>query len=414
MKRISLSSIILFALCVFFIMQYRLSPGETPFLLFGLIFLLLGGYIIVDLLNFSQKKYDLIKNSVLEVTILIVLGSAFYSSMIVRHQTSPEYGVHDIVLQQEQAVRFLLHGKNPYSTTYFGTPMEKWHYSDTEVNPALYHFVMEPFYVILPIPFYLMSNHTIGFFDSREVLWLLFGLTLVVAYLIPKEQENKRILITLLAFNPATLGYLLEGRSDFFAYFFLLLGLLFLQKKNFVWAGILVALSFCVKQSTWPFIPLYFLYIWISSDTKNVFHKTILFLKYIFPFILLSATIILPFYLWNPKAFLDSTVYYLSGNTQHSYPVSGYGFGMILHQMNIIKNVHDYFPFQTLQIVFGLPTLLLVSFYLIKAPSVQRLIICYALFLFVFWYFARYFNNSHVGYLSMLFITAYLWPNKND
>lgn len=409
-----LSSILLFPLVIFFIMQYRLSSGETPYLLFGIIFLLLLTYIIVDFLKIKQKVYDFVKTGLLGVIIVVVLGSGFGASMLVRHQTAPEYGVHDIILQQEAAIRYFLHGKNPYSETYFGTPMEKWNYSVTEINPALYHFVMEPLYLLLPLPFYVISNHTLGYFDAREVLWLLFGCLLLLAYFVPKDKENKRILITLLAFNPAMLGYTLEGRSDMFAYFFLFAGFFLLEKKKLFWAGVPIALSFAIKQSAWPFIPLYgiFLMYHAFQGKKYILDRCVSLIKNLSGFIILSLLFILPFYFWNMSAFTASTIYYLSGNVAHSYPISGYGFGMVLHQFNVIKDVHIYFPFQYFQIGFGIPVLLALCWYLWKNMTVQKLIVSYGVFLFVFWYFARYFNNSHVGYLSMVFITAYLWITK--
>ena len=119
--------------------------------------------------------------------------------------------------------------------------------------------------------------------------------------------------------------------------------------------------------------------------------------------------IMLPFYLWNPKAFLESTIFYLSGNDPHSYPVSGYGLGSLLHELGFIRNVHAYYPFVYWQVGIGIPVLAFLVWYLYKKATVGRLIFSYGVFLFVFWYLARYFNNSHLGYLSMVFITAYFW-----
>src|SRR5258706_7444812 len=176
MKNIKLDTILLFALLIPFIMTYRLSPGETPYWLFGLIFLVLFFYIIFDLgwFSYKEKTLSLIKNILLWILIFLSIGSAYFAAIVVRHQSAPQYNVHDIILQQEAAIRFFLHGKNPYAVTYFGTPLEKWHYSDTEVNPALYHFVMQPFYLLFPIPFYLVMGHTVGFFDARIPLFILF------------------------------------------------------------------------------------------------------------------------------------------------------------------------------------------------------------------------------------------------
>lgn len=407
MKTIKLDSALLFALAIPFIMTYRISPGDTPLWLFGSIFLGLLSYIVLDLINISVKKYFNLKQIVLWFVIIATIGSAFASAIIVRHQTSPLYNIHDIVLQQEAAIRFFLDGKNPYSTPYFGTLLEEWNYSDKEVNPALFHFVMEPFYLLFSLPFYFFGNRLFGFFDGRMPLLFLFLILLVFAAALVKDKTKRLLFLILLAFNPAMLGYTLEGRSDIFMFAFLFGGLYFLTSKRLSLGGLLMGLAFAVKQSVWPILPFYFAFVYFNS--KNILNT----LKNLLPFILVFSLILLPFVIWDFKAFIESTVFYLSGASQHSYPISGYGLGKMLNQMGIIKDVHTYFPFHYFQIIIGVPLALVLINYLKKSPSVSRLILVYGIFLFVFWYLSRYFNNSHLGYLSMVFITAYFWPTKD-
>jgi len=407
MKRISLNSILLFCLVIPFIMNYRLSWLETPFWLFGLIFLALLANISIDLLDFKEALYFKLKTIILWVVIVLSLGSGFLSAIIVRHETSPTYMIHDIILQQESAIRFLIHGKNPYTTSYFGTPLEKWNYSPNEINPALYHFVMEPLYVIFSIPFYFVSTKLFGFFDGRIPLLFLFLVLLFFAAKVPKENKNKLLFPMLLAFNPAYISYLMEGRSDIFMFTFLFAGFYFLYQKKNVLSGILFALSFAVKQSAWPLFPFYVAY--LALKLKNV--KKVIFA--LIPFAVTFAIFTGPFFLWGPHSFIESTVSYLSGTASHSYPISGYGLGMLLFQLGFIKDVHMYYPFIIWQIVLGIPLLLVLLKYLKKNTNIQTLIICYGIFLFVYWYISRYFNNSHLGYLSMVFLSAYFWPTEN-
>jgi uncharacterized membrane-anchored protein YitT (DUF2179 family) len=117
-----------------------------------------------------------------------------------------------------------------------------------------------------------------------------------------------------------------------------------------------------------------------------------------------------PFFIWDPKAFLESTIFYLSGSVSHSYPISGYGWGMVLRQLGIISDPHQNYPFWIWQLIFCLPFLIFLIRWLLKNPTVKNLIFSYGVFTFVFWYFSRYFNNSHLGYLSIVFLTAYFWP----
>lgn len=406
MNKIKLDSVLLFALLTPFIMTFRISPGTTPFWLFGLIFAGLLFYIILDILNLRQKSKFALKSFLLAFLIISSIGATSYSEIIVRHQTSPTYNIHDIILQQESAVRFLLHGENPYAITYFGTPLEDWHYSDTEVNPALYHFVMQPLYLIFAIPFYLVTTRTIGFFDGRIPLDFLFVSLLLMAWFFVKDKQKKLEFVTLLAFNPATLGYFIEGRDDIFMYPFLFAALILLYKKRMSWAGVPMALAFAIKQSAWPIFPFYFAYLYFQNkDIK----KTI---RQLLPFTLVFSTIVLPFVAWDAKAFFDSTIFYLSGNVPYSYPISGYGFGMILNDIGIIKDVHAPFPFWIFQITVGLSAGIALILWQKRRNTVSRLILSYAIFLFIFWYFSRYFNNSHLGYISMVLVTAYFWPEE--
>ena len=387
-------------------MTYRIGPSETPYWLFGLIFFGLFSYIALDIFKFAEGVIFRFKQIILWFLIFGVIGSAVFSAIIVRHKTHPAYMIHDIIIQQESAVRFLLHGKNPYSATYFDTPLAQWHYSDKDTNPALYHFVMEPFYLIFAIPFYLISSRIFGFFDGRMPLFFLFFAMFLIVWRLVKDKSKRLLFITLLAFNPAMLGYTLEGRSDIFMFAFLFLGLYLLHKKKFLLAGLPIALAFTVKQSVWPILPFYFAFIYCKN--KN-FKKT---LKDILPFVITFAAITLPFFFWNQKAFLDSTIFYLSGNIAHGYPISGYGWGMILTQMGVIKDANQYYPFQIWQAVIGIPLIAVLVKNLKNNLTVGRLILVYGIFLFVFWYFSRYLNNSHLGYLSLVFIAAYFWPDE--
>ena len=406
MKSLKLDSILAFVLIIPFIMTVRISPRETPYFLFGLIFAGLLLYLALDILKLKSVLYEKLKNITMWGLIIVVIISSFASAIIVRHESSPIYNVHDILVQQEAAIRFLLDGKNPYRETYHNTPLSDWHYSDKEENPALYHFVMQPFYLIFSLPFYPLFGRTIGYFDGRFPLLFLFFLSLAVAFRIIKDGEKRRSFVFLLTFNPLMVYYTLEGRSDFFMYGFLMAGFYLLHKSKYLLSAVLMGFAFAVKQSVWPLFPLYITYLWFKNKNKKDLIKPLSVLAMTF------GTIVLPFFLWDPKAFLDSTVFYLSGNALHSYPISGYGFGMLLNEFGFINDLKGNFPFIIPQIIVAMPTLALLINYLRKNSTVKNLILTYAVFLFVFWYFSRYFNNSHIIYLTILLTTAYFWPDE--
>lgn len=406
--KIRLDSILLPVLIFPFILNFRISWLETPFWLFGCVFFLLVFNICLDVYLSRHKSYEKIKTTLFWFISSIVIISSFVSAIIVRHQTSPIYMIHDTVLQQEAAVRFLVHGVNPYSADYFQTPLAKWHYSDFDTNPALYHFVDEPFYVIFAIPFYLFAGHVFGFFDGRIPLLVLFFISGILAWRIPKSNEKKNLFASLMLFSPAVLVYTLEGRSDIFMYTFALLSFYLLEKKKYTHSSVFLAMAFAIKQSIWPIFPFYFLYVYLKENGSKLFYKSLLFFACIF------LILTLPFYFWNGRAFIDSTIGYLSGKIEHSYPISGYGFSMVLVQAGFVKDVHKYFPFELFQLVFGLPVLLVSLRILVKNKTIKTMLFAYGIFLSVYWYFSRYFNNSHMAYLSLVFVTSYFWPDKSE
>jgi hypothetical protein len=300
----------------------------------------------------------------------------------------------------------LLTGKNPYNETYFGTPVEEFKYSETEKNPALYHFNLQPFYLLSAVPFYFIESRMIGFFDGRLPLYLMFFAMLVLGFRFIKDKENKLLFITLMAFNPMTLGFLLEGRSDMYMYPILFLSFVLLHKKKFALASATLAISFAIKQNAWPLFPLFAYFLYLKTPSYKQVGK------YLLIFLAVFGTIVLPFFAWDPKAFLDSTLFYLTGSVEHSFPISGYGFGTLLHELGFIKDKTIYYPFIVWQIIFAVPLLVILLKLLKRNPNTKTLIFCYGIFLFVFWYFSRYFNNSHIGFISSVLITAYFFPKE--
>ena len=403
---ISLLTVLLFILVPPLIINYTIFHDQQNPLYYGLIF---GLLLIVAATDFIKRKREIlpkIRTVAVWLIIIFTIGVGFVVYVSDRHKISPAYRTHDIVIQQEVAVRMLLTGKNPYKETYFETPLEEFKYSETEENPALYHFVMEPFYLLSAVPFYFLESRTIGFFDARVPLYIFFSLMLIMGFRFIKDRENKLLFITLMAFNPMTLGFLLEGRSDMFMFPFLFASFIFLYKQKFTLSAISLGLAFAIKQIAWPLFPLFIYFIYLK--TKNI-RQT---LKYSIISIGVLGAIVIPFFAWDPKAFLDSTVFYLSGQALHSYPVSGFGFSQLLLKLEVVKDANQYYPFIIWQTLFSIPILLILLKQVRKHPTMKTVIFSYGILLFVFWYFSRYFNNSHIGFISSVLITAYFFPEE--
>lgn len=412
----ALDAILLFILSIPVVMRYRILPIiGTPYWLFGVLFLILTLNIYLSLyirkntklINLNRLKYIFIW-----VTLGIVLFGTMITAIVDRSKTAPEFNVHDIILQQEEAMRFLLSGKNPYKENYLGTSLEKFNYAELgqrAINPALNYFVMPPWYLLFPFFFYFFSLPFFGFFDGRiALIFCMLGLLIILS----RWFKNKQIAILaviLTALNPATVDYLIEGRSDVFALFWFVASIFLLSKYRFSLASIVFGLALLSKQTIWFAIPFFYYYLFLLLKNK----------KSIIKYFLVTLTVVSifagPFVLWDAKSFFDSTVGYLSGGVKNGYPISGYGLGMVLYDLKVIKNIHGVYPFWLWQIVFGLPVLYGGLYLLKQKPTVSRLLSGYGFTLLIVWYFSRYFNNSHLGYLSSIFLIGIFkeWDENN-
>lgn len=398
MNLAAVNAILLFALAVPLVMKYRILPIEgTPYWLFGVLFVLLITNVFISLFS----KSDRVRHVCIWGSIAIALGGVMWTSIVDRARTAPALGVHDIILQQEAAMRYLIEGKNPYKETYFGTPVESFHYADSTgksaVNPALYHFVMPPWYLLFPFVFYYPATSILGFFDGRMVLGAGMIVTLYLLWRWFKNKELGILLVLLTALSPATVDYFIEGRSDGFVLPWLVGALFALDRRKWILSGILMGLSLMSKQTTWIILPYYMGFLWMKRKRAPLA-------------VLLGIVALLsaPFLLWDARAFIESTILYLSGNSLTSYPVSGYGLGMMLYEFGFIRDLGAYYPFIAWQLVASVPAVLFGFRWLKKSTSVSTLILAFSTTLFLFWYTSRYFNNSHVSFLSWIFALGVL------
>lgn len=410
---IKADTILAYALVVPYIMGYRLSPGSTPYWFFGIIFAFLLLYLAADLFWQKKKFYPRLKTTLAAFLVFGVLGPGLVSAIIVRHRHGPEYWVHDIILQLEAAIGLFLQGKNPYAVDYFGTPVELFPYTEDGLlmtNPALYHFVMPPFYLLFSTLFYFLSVSTAYFFDGRlPLMFLLFS----VLYLVIRNRQKltkKLSILFLFAYNPANLNYFMEGRSDWFGFAFLFFALWLLDRGQPVLAGLPLAFAFGSKQSIWPIFPFWLAYLYWQQ--KGYWPKRLVaVIKQMLLFGLAILIIFTPFLIWDSQAFINSTFRYLSGSLETAYPISGYGLGKLMVARGWV-DAHQYHPFWIYQAVVGLPLAGFLISQMKKRKSLSFLVFSYTIFLFVFWYFSRYFNNNHVSFLSLLLIAAWFFHEK--
>lgn len=342
----------------------------------------------------SEKQWK-IKYVLIALIFLLLIGKSFVAAVRMRYLYPRTYPVHDSIIQIEQAAKFLTQGQNPYGKNYQGIGMER----DWKDNPGVFHLIYLPFYLIFSTFFLNLFNTFFGCYDERLVHLLALMIILVFLWKRKNNHVLSSSLLIVFLFNPFFSHFFISGRNDVFVMALLLLTFILLEKKYFLWSTFFFALAFSSKQTAWLLAPVYFPYLaWCLKNKKLFWQAAIIF-------IFTVALIFFPFLISNPQGFIDDVYRYPSGSLKTSFPIMGYGFSWLLVQLKAL-NWKDYFPFWIFQIGIGLPVLGWLINFLKKNLSEKNLIYSYGIFLFVFWFFSRFFNDNYLGFLFNLFVLA--------
>ncbi|MFX0092997.1 MAG: hypothetical protein ACFFBD_14655 [Candidatus Hodarchaeota archaeon] len=347
---------------------------------------------------------------------LIILTSIFFvlipcfSEIALRLKYGPGTWAHDGgVLQTEEAMKCLLRGQNPYVEEYVNTPMiEYW-----AENPALYHLPYLPAFFLISLPVYSICSSIIGFYDQRIVYIIFYYFSfLLFGYLGEEETKPQTLLLALL--NPWITSFIIEGRNDIFIILILLL-IILLERKGYPHcAALMLGVGLAAKLTIWPIMPFYCLYrlkhiFPIREGDKRTIIKELSILMLVF---LVFCLITLPFFLWDPTAFIDDIFLFNSGLTEYPFPIrgnAGYGFASIVLFFGLVSSTSDYFPFWIFQLLFGIIPLYfgLKKVYLIENKKFWPTILFYYCCLtFILLFFGRFFHDNYIGYLFAILVLS--------
>ena len=339
--------------------------------------------------------------SVTLVVFLIVLAPTLLD-IAQRHQTAPYRFIHDGAIQTEEAAKFLLAGKNPYATSYAATPMARYDFSifDVTVNPALEHNPYLPLTFILPIPFYVLMQSALGWFDLRFVHLTLFLTLWLLLPQLARNDEKKQGLLIAFGLNPLLVPFFVEGRNDIVVLFWLVLAVWALQRNRVSLSALAFGLALAVKQTAWLVLPFYLLYVWrgpLESKWTTQTRRALVAL------LLPSVILILPFATWNWNAFFEDAVLFQS--TQ--YPIWGYGFSEWLVASGALASRTAAFPFWVIQLAIGLPLLVVLARVQMRNNSIKAMLWAASGWSFAIAFFSRAFLDSHIGFILSLAVLAY-------
>jgi hypothetical protein len=348
----------------------------------------------------------------LSIVLFVVLAAALFPTALnieLRRQEGPATHVTDGLIQTEVAIQFLMNGKNPYTENYFGTPLEDWHGEEiswTPTDSTLYHNAYLPFLFIVSIPFYLLSNAVLGWYDQRFLYILMYVGTLLLLPRLVERQRDKLCLLAVVGLNFLFTYFLADGRNDIVILFGLVVVTALIAAGHITASALVLGLTLMIKQTAWFVIPFYFLYLipreFTFDSIRSALFKT-------WPLFAVILIILVPFLMWDASSFFDDTVGYLLGTSLDSYPIRGWGFSTLLRAVGVIPTAYSAFPFGILELVFGIPTLILLLVRQRHTNTLQQVWLGFAVLSFVIEYFSRFFHDNYfVIAIQSLMIASFL------
>jgi hypothetical protein len=391
----------------------------------ALVVFLLAIYILAGILSPSlpdevptprlrERLFFLIRLSIVLFVLAIAAVLPTLWNVSRRHSEGPATHVNDGLIQTESAIQFLLNARNPYTENYLNTPMADWKGGEppwTPTESTLHHNAYLPILFIGSIPFYLASQNLLGWYDQRLLYLLIY---LIVLLLIPRFVDGQRNqLLTLLIFglNFLSTHFLAEGRNDIVVLFGLLLATAFAKRGQIEWSACALGLTMAVKHSAW-----FFLFFWIVYLLpRPLTWKNANQLLRVLPLGLVIAIVFIPFLVWDAAAFWDDTITYVIGAGAGSYPIRGWGFSTLLLAFGVIPSPYAAFPFGIFQIIFGLPTLIVLLIQQYRENTVRRMWMGYAMFFFVITFFSRFLNDHYFIFALQVFLLgAFMSPLRQS
>jgi len=367
----------------------------------ALVLTLVAAYLFFDWIAPGKRVRHMARFALVSLIVMLLVVPPTWLEIQTRYATVPYDHIHDGAIQTEEAIKFLLAGKNPYVEDYTQTPMAQWtRYFGLAPhdNIALFHLPYLPLTFIAPLPFYWLFHASIGFFDLRMYHLVLFIGWFCLLFQLNRDWERKLALAILVTLNPLFVQTFIEGRNDIVVLWWLTLALYFLQRHWVVAATVALGLACVVKATAWFAVPFFLAHLWFN----RVYPPRTYFNRVLVPLLVVGIVFVAPFVVWDARAFIEDVLWYQSS----AFHIVGQGFSQLLLATGLVTDAMAPFPFTLVQVIIGVPLLVVLLRWQRVRPSVQRMVAATAVCGFVIGYFGRAFADNHIGFVLSLALLA--------
>lgn len=387
-------------------------PGGGTLVFFLVAFI--GFVVYVALSTRTTPVADRQKFFVLLASLVIPMAILSARQITIRGATDYPRASNDGVVQTEEAAKHLLHGQNPYTLDYRTTRFFYFKGPDSPRHESIAydHYAYPPLQILLATPIQ-WARQTWQVYLDTQIFILVFVIAvsgLLIAHQSAWPGRSRIALLTL--GNPFVWMYALAGFNDFLFAGLLILAAMSINRRWWVVAGVLFGLSVVAKQTAWLVVPLWLYWLWrIQCDTPAVRPSVIRSLLAMSAVILLVAG---PFFAWNPSAFYDDVVRYISGVYPWSYPISGSTVLQYLRVWRIIDSPWSTIPVWPIQIAILIPATWWVGRWLRYRPRADQWLTSSIILILLVTLVSRFASENYFAGLIFLAAGAYaLRPPEN-
>ena len=299
------------------------------------------------LFGYAAVRSDGTRLAVLGVLLALLLVLPQVLLIAVR----PHSAAHDGVLLTEAAADRLVAGLNPYAHDYIDSIARSFFIPEVPVNFGLGHYVYMPGMILLDLPLRLLQG------PSSEFSWMWIpglGALGAAAYSLGWNRAAARASLIAVALNPLTLFDSIVQLNDLFFLAPLLGAFGALWRRHAVAAGILFGLSLGIKQQAVLLAPFLLLLARHRLEPRARLGGAAAAAAVL-------GAIVLPFLIWDARAFVASTAGFFYGSGVDAYPIRGLGLPGLLLNAGVIPNRWDPYPAGPIQAAAAAPLLLLAA-----------------------------------------------------
>jgi hypothetical protein len=344
-------------------------------------------------LGFREGTSDRLRYGALA---LLIVSLLFLPQVLLIAAQPPNATIIDGALLNDAAADRLLSGHDPYVGDFINTPMRAFYIPDSPVNFGLSRFVYMPGMALLDVPLRLLHSDRVNF--SLLFLPALLGLV-AAAWSIGTTTAAKQAALIAVTLNPLfqiDYFYLL---NDLFFLAPALAGVGMLRRGRPIAAGALLGLALGMKQQAILFLPLLALYAILHLGRRDQ-------LRLAGAGTLVVAAIVLPFLVWDPRAFVAGTTGFFYGSGVDSYPIRGIGLQGILLAAGVIGNRWDSFPSAQIQVPLLVIGLAIAARDLRRSWSWARFWAWLALEALIVFAFGRVLSPNYFDLVVIFFLLA--------